>query len=1038
MTAGNEEHEPLITSSVDNQRVAFNNSPPDGRSPESSPRGSGNEVTLAIPAQRNYGAIGGVEKVTYTWADINAFATESRARSRRTWNFWKPSASGMFQQRKQLLRNVNGAAYPGELLAIMGSSGAGKTTLLNTLTFRTPSGVLSSGTRALNGQPATPEALSALSAYVQQQDLFIGTLTVKEHLIFQAMVRMDRHIPYAQRMRRVQEVITELALTKCQNTVIGIPGRLKGISGGEMKRLSFASEVLTDPPLMFCDEPTSGLDSFMAQNVLQVLKGLAQKGKTVVCTIHQPSSELYAMFDKLLIMADGKVAFLGSPDQANDFFKDLGAACPPNYNPADHFIQLLAGVPGREETTRTTIDTVCTAFARSEIGCKVAAEAENALYFEVCVTVDHFIQLLAGVPGREETTRTTIDTVCTAFARSEIGCKVAAEAENALYFEVCVTVDHFIQLLAGVPGREETTRTTIDTVCTAFARSEIGCKVAAEAENALYFEVCVTVDHFIQLLAGVPGREETTRTTIDTVCTAFARSEIGCKVAAEAENALYFEVCVTVDHFIQLLAGVPGREETTRTTIDTVCTAFARSEIGCKVAAEAENALYFEVCVTVDHFIQLLAGVPGREETTRTTIDTVCTAFARSEIGCKVAAEAENALYFEVCVTVDHFIQLLAGVPGREETTRTTIDTVCTAFARSEIGCKVAAEAENALYFEVSVTVDHFIQLLAGVPGREETTPPSTRCACELMRKISSGWADPAWSEATAMRARRSPYKASWCAQFRAVLWRSWLSVTKEPMLIKVRFLQTIMVSILIGVIYFGQSLDQDGVMNINGAIFMFLTNMTFQNIFAVINVFCSELPIFIREHHSGMYRADVYFLSKTLAEAPVFATIPLVFTTIAYYMIGLNPEPKRFFIASGLAALITNVATSFGYLISCASNSVSMAASVGPPIIIPFMLFGGFFLNTGSVPPYLGWISYLSWFHYGNEALLVNQWSGVETISCTRENFTCPASGQVVLDTLSFSEDDFTMDVVSMVLLFIGFRFLAYLALLYRARRGK
>lgn len=84
-----------------------------------------------------------------------------------------------------ILLAVNGAAYPGELLAIMGSSGAGKTTLLNTLTFRTPSGVVSSGTRALNGQPATPEALTALSAYVQQQDLFIGTLTVKEHLIFQ-------------------------------------------------------------------------------------------------------------------------------------------------------------------------------------------------------------------------------------------------------------------------------------------------------------------------------------------------------------------------------------------------------------------------------------------------------------------------------------------------------------------------------------------------------------------------------------------------------------------------------------------------------------------------------------------------------------------------------------------------------------------------------------------------------------------------------------------------------------------------------------
>ncbi|KAJ0180331.1 hypothetical protein K1T71_003735 [Dendrolimus kikuchii] len=689
MTAGSEEHEPLIASTVDRQRVTYSNSPSNSGTPSESPRNSGGEITLAIPTRRSYGAIGTVEKVTYTWADINAFATESRNRNKKFWKFWKNSPDRMFQQRKQLLRNVNGAAYPGELLAIMGSSGAGKTTLLNALTFRTPSGVVASGTRALNGLPATPESLTALSAYVQQQDLFIGTLTVKEHLIFQALVRMDRHIPYAQRMQRVQEVISELALSKCQNTVIGIPGRLKGISGGEMKRLSFASEVLTDPPLMFCDEPTSGLDSFMAQNVIQVLKGLAQKGKTVICTIHQPSSELYAMFDKLLLMADGRVAFLGSPEEATDFFKQLGAACPPNYNPADHFIQLLAGVPGREEATKHTIDTVCTSFAKSELGCKIAAEAENALMYE---------------------------------------------------------------------------------------------------------------------------------------------------------------------------------------------------------------------------------------------------------------------------------------------------------------------------------------------------------------HKLSGGWSDPAWSStsSTTRRHTRSPYKASWCAQFRAVLWRSWLSVTKEPMLIKVRFLQTVMVSILMGVIYFGQNLDQDGVMNINGAIFMFLTNMTFQNIFAVINVFCSELPIFIREHHSGMYRADVYFLSKTLAEAPVFATIPLVFTTIAYYMIGLNPDPTRFFIASGLAALITNVATSFGYLISCASSSVSMAASVGPPIIIPFMLFGGFFLNSGSVPPYLGWISYLSWFRYGNEALLINQWSGIESIACTRENFTCPASGQVVLDTLSFSQADFTMDVVNMILLFIGFRFLAYIALVLRTRRGK
>lgn len=115
-------------------------------------------------------------------------------------------------------------------------------------------------------------------------------------------------------------VFLQLSLTKCQNTAIGIPGRIKGISGGERKRLSFAAEVLTNPHLMFCDEPTSGLDSFMALSVVQVLKSMAQMGKTIVCTIHQPSSEIFALFDKILLMAEGRTAFLGSPDEADEFF----------------------------------------------------------------------------------------------------------------------------------------------------------------------------------------------------------------------------------------------------------------------------------------------------------------------------------------------------------------------------------------------------------------------------------------------------------------------------------------------------------------------------------------------------------------------------------------------------------------------------------------------------------------------------------------------------------------------------------------------
>lgn len=172
-----------------------------------------------------------------------------------------------------------------------------------------------------------------------------------------------------------------------------------------------------------------------------------------------------------------------------------------------------------------------------------------------------------------------------------------------------------------------------------------------------------------------------------------------------------------------------------------------------------------------------------------------------------------------------------------------------------------------------------------------------------------------------------------------------------------------------------------------------------------------------------------MYFLGKSLAEFPLFLLVPFIFTTITYPMVGLRPTFTNYLIALFIVSLVANVATSFGecfiitipsncialilpfsltgYFISCASSSVSMALSIGPPIIIPFLLFGGFFLNAGSVPAFFKWLSYLSWFRYGNEALLINQWAdvGPGEIACTRLNSTCPTDGHVVLETLNFDE---------------------------------
>lgn len=149
----------------------------------------------------------------------------------------------------------------------------------------------------------------------------------------------------------------KLNLKKCENTLIGAPQLgVKGISGGERRRLAFASEVITNPSILFCDEPTSGLDSFMAMSIVDSMKNLARQGKTIICTIHQPSSEIFELFDRLYLMAEGRVAYCGDLKDAQKFFATQGYQLPPNYNPADYYIKNLAIQPSDVEKCKANVN----------------------------------------------------------------------------------------------------------------------------------------------------------------------------------------------------------------------------------------------------------------------------------------------------------------------------------------------------------------------------------------------------------------------------------------------------------------------------------------------------------------------------------------------------------------------------------------------------------------------------------------------------------------------------------------------------------
>ncbi|XP_047133027.1 protein white isoform X1 [Hydra vulgaris] len=574
---------------------------------------------------------------------------------------------------KRIIKSISGTAEPSSLLAIMGASGAGKTTLLNVLSRQNVKNLFIQGEVLVNNK-FIRNKIKNISAYVMQEELFIGTLTVREHLLFQAYLRMSDQFSTKEKEKRVDDVILQLGLTKCQNTIIGVPGRIRGISGGENKRLSFASEIITDPQLLFVDEPTSGLDSFMAESVITCLQKIASEGTTIIATIHQPSSEVFQLFDRLLLLSEGRTAFLGKTIDAITFFNRVNFPCPLNYNPADHYVHTLAIIPGKEDECKARCNAICDAF-----------------------------------------------------------------------------------------------------------------------------------------------------------------------------------------------------------------------------------------------------------------------------------------------------------------------------------------EYENK-------------------------TAPIDSQPIVINEDADTG----------------SKYKVGFFTQLRTTLWRAWISNLREPYITKIRLMQNIVIAIIAGLVYLrvGDLKDNnDKVSNINGAIFFTVTTMSFGSITGSLFVFPAEIPVFLKEHKLGMYRTDVYFLSKVIAEFPSYLIGPILYSVIYYFMVGFRTTASAFFASLGILEILVQCALSFGYLVSAMSPSVQVATGVGPPLIMPFMLFGGFFLKDKSIPIYFIWLKWLSWFKYSAECLQIIQWHDYDglTVCETNRNVTCfYPNGNAALASFGYSPNNMGRNIGLMFALIGGFRIAAFLFVLLRAYRAK
>ncbi|XP_068637695.1 ABC transporter G family member 42-like [Aristolochia californica] len=252
---------------------------------------------------------------------------------------------GVTEERLQLLKGITGAFRPGVLTALMGVSGAGKTTLMDVLAGRKTGGYIEGDIR-ISGFPKVQETFARISGYCEQTDIHSPQLTVRESVTYSAFLRLPKEVNNEEKMIFVDEVMELVELENLKDAIVGLPG-VTGLSTEQRKRLTIAVELVANPSIIFMDEPTSGLDARAAAIVMRTVRNTVDTGRTVVCTIHQPSIDIFEAFDELLLMKRGGQVIYSGPLGRNshkviEYFESIPGVpkIKEMYNPATWMLEV--------------------------------------------------------------------------------------------------------------------------------------------------------------------------------------------------------------------------------------------------------------------------------------------------------------------------------------------------------------------------------------------------------------------------------------------------------------------------------------------------------------------------------------------------------------------------------------------------------------------------------------------------------------------------------------------------------------------------
>ncbi|XP_015873783.3 ABC transporter G family member 31 [Ziziphus jujuba] len=296
------------------------------------------EETVTKPAgeeSKKKGMILPFEPLTMTFHNLNYFVDMPKEMTKK----------GIPEARLQLLSNVSGVFSPGVLTALVGASGAGKTTLMDVLAGRKTGGYIEGDIR-ISGHPKEQRTFARISGYVEQNDIHSPQVTVLESLLFSSALRLPKDASVEKKREFVQQVMNLVELDSLKDALVGMPGT-SGLSTEQRKRLTIAVELVANPSIIFMDEPTSGLDARAAAIVMRAVRNTVDTGRTVVCTIHQPSIDIFEAFDELLLMKrGGRVIYggkLGVHSQIMiDYFQSIKGITPitDGYNPATWMLEV--------------------------------------------------------------------------------------------------------------------------------------------------------------------------------------------------------------------------------------------------------------------------------------------------------------------------------------------------------------------------------------------------------------------------------------------------------------------------------------------------------------------------------------------------------------------------------------------------------------------------------------------------------------------------------------------------------------------------